>query len=360
MLFRSVFLACLKKNAEFIVIRVVDNLIEDILEGLERNDYKENQHRILAIRFLGELYQFMVINSELIFGILNMLIDLNNEHKYPDAKDDGFRIRMVCTVLETCGKKFEKGEKRLKLDTYLRYLERYLLSKSYLSIDLQFLILDTYEMLRPDMTLCKTYEEAVEECKRIETEGAKMIVSEEETKEKPEDNVEEESKIKEDESEPIVSPTTEEENLKEYDRGNINNKLDDELKTLIEEYQKEAKKQIVIKKMDVPVPVIKKDSEGDSNSGKFAVMMKKGTKQIVKKIEIPIDSKLSIAHQKHVNEEEEERLRMKELTMNMLEREEILEMKSEYSAEMKQKSKADDQLAKGKKKIHYNYKDFDS
>ena len=94
----SVFLACLKKNAEFLVIRVVDNLIEDILEGLERNDYKENQHRILAIRFLGELYQFMVINSELIFGILNMLIDLNNEHKYPDAKDDGFRIRMVCTV----------------------------------------------------------------------------------------------------------------------------------------------------------------------------------------------------------------------------------------------------------------------
>lgn len=357
----SCFIACLKKSVEFIAIRVVDNLLEDILQGLEKNDYKENQHRVLTMCFLGELYGFTVINSDLIFTVLNILIDFNNEHKYPDSEDDGFRVRMVCTLLEACGSKFGKGERKAKLDRFLRYFERYMLAKSHLSLDLQFMVMDVYEMLRPDMTLCKTYEEAVEECKKIES-GA---IVEEEVKEKieevkNEDMSEEESKLKEKGEENEEAVHVEEENLKEYDRGNITNKLDDELNALIDEYQKEAKKQGVLKKVDVPVPVIKKESEPDTGMNKFAVMIKKGAKQVMKKLTVPSDSKMAVAHQRRMDEEEEERHRMKELTMHMIEREETLESKGEHAADAKPKPRLEDQIARGKKKVHFNYKDFDS
>jgi len=348
----SCFLACLKKELESFVIRVVDTLLEDIIQGLERDDYKENQHRILAMRFLGELYSFVVVNSDLIFMMLNTLIDLNKENKYPDSEDNGFRVRLVCTLLEACGSKFGKKERRAKLDTFLRYFERYTLSKSHLSLDLHFLVLDTYELLRPDITLCKTYEEAVEECKKIESGEGKIIAP---VEDKPEESEEE---LKESSKEEAVVET--EEDLKEYDRGTVSNKIDEELNHFIEECQKEARKQAIPKKVDISVPVIKKESEPNSGMNNFAVMLKKGTKQVIKKLEIPSDSKLAIAHHKRVEEEEEERHKMKELTMDMLEREEKSEYKSEHTSDLKHKLKFEDQLAKGKKKVHFNYRDFDS
>ena len=53
---------------------------------------------------------------------------------------------------------------------------------------------------------------------------------------------------------------------------------------------------------------------------------------------------------------------MKELTLHMAEHEEksAEPAKPGMHVENKQKLKAEDQLAKGKKKIHFNYKDFDA
>jgi len=369
----SCLLACLKKSCEYLVYRIVDALIEDIIQGLEKNDYKESQHRLLAMRFLGELYRFTVVNSDLIFTILNILIDMNNEKKYPDAKDDSFRIRMACTLLDTCGSKFEKGEKRQKLDIFLTYLQKYMLSKNYMSLDLQFMVLDTYENLRPEMTLCKTYEEAVEECKKVENnvlnnppdEDVKMDSAIKEKHQDLKENQDEEQKSEETQEKPDSEPApAEEENLKEYDRGGTtNSKIDEELNAIVQESLKEAKKQALLKKIDIPVPVIPKDPEPSVDMGKFAFMTKKGPKPVIKKIAIPENSKIVIAHKQRLDEEEEERARMKELTLHMAEQEEkTAEMLKSggHSGEMKPKPKAEDQLARGKKKIHFNYKDFDA
>ena len=303
----SCLLACLKKVYEAISIRVVDSVLEDIISGLERNDYKESQHRLLAIRFLGELYRYTVINSDLIFSIMEVLMDKNNEKKYQDAPDDSFRVRMVCTLLDTCGKKFEKGEKRAKLDTLLNYFQRYILSKTYMSLDLQFMILDTYEDLRPETTFYKSYEEADEECKKMELSMPKL--PEEDIKDNEEIEKDEQKDQKELESADMIMKqqhtVPEEENAKEYERGDTGKKFNDELRAMIEESIKEAKKQGSGKKgMDIPVPMLKKEAEEGKDEGRFNLIMRKGTKPVVKKLMIPKDSKLAIANKKTMNEED--------------------------------------------------------
>ena len=48
------------------------------------------------------------------------------------------RLRLVCTLLGTCGQYFSRGGGRRKLDRYLAYLQRYLLAKPALPLDVEF------------------------------------------------------------------------------------------------------------------------------------------------------------------------------------------------------------------------------
>lgn len=298
--------ACLmtrmKKTQDVLPIRVVDAVLEDIICGLEKNDYRDSQHRLLAIRFLAELYNFTVINTDIIFTVLNVLADCNDECKYPDPEDDAFRIRMVCTLLDTCSKHFEKGGKKAKLDVFLKQFQRYILSKSYVSLDLEFMILDTFEIIRPDMKLYKTYEEADEECKKIPS-GESHMEGGEEKRERYDDGQDEYREYEKEGNEGQYQYI--EEDGKDYDRGEKETKFEDELNSVLEESLKEAKKQGASKKIgDIPVPVIKKDSEEGKEGNKFNFILKKGAKPIVRKLEIPKDSKLAIANKKRMNEDD--------------------------------------------------------
>ena len=49
-----------------------------------------------------------------------------------------FRIRLVCTLLETCGQFFNKGLAKKRLDRVLAYFQRYLLAKPPLPLDVEF------------------------------------------------------------------------------------------------------------------------------------------------------------------------------------------------------------------------------
>ena len=57
----------------------------------------------------------------------------------------------VCTILETCGRYFSKGTARKRMDRFLVYFQRYILSKPALSMDIEFELSDLFEKLRPDM-----------------------------------------------------------------------------------------------------------------------------------------------------------------------------------------------------------------
>jgi regulator of nonsense transcripts 2 len=51
-------------------ISVVDQILEDIRRGLEQNVYSANQKRIATIKFLGELYNYRMFSSSIIFDTL--------------------------------------------------------------------------------------------------------------------------------------------------------------------------------------------------------------------------------------------------------------------------------------------------
>jgi regulator of nonsense transcripts 2 len=55
-----------------------------------------------------------------------------------DPPEDFFRIRLIITLLETCGHYFDHGSSKKKLDRFLMHFQRYILSKGALPLDVEF------------------------------------------------------------------------------------------------------------------------------------------------------------------------------------------------------------------------------
>ena len=64
-----------------------------------------------------------------------------------DPPRNVFRIQMVCELLNCCAVYFMRGSLREKLDEFLLYFQRYLLSKPILPSHVEFAVLDLYDTL---------------------------------------------------------------------------------------------------------------------------------------------------------------------------------------------------------------------
>lgn len=53
---------------------VIDNLLENIILGLEQNDFKFNQRRLAEAKYLGELYNYKMVDSPVIFDTLYRIV----------------------------------------------------------------------------------------------------------------------------------------------------------------------------------------------------------------------------------------------------------------------------------------------
>lgn len=133
----AALLSALNKDYPWIAIAVVDGVVEDILLMMEINEKQFNQRRIPMIRYFGELYNYRLSDSSVIFKILYSLITYGVQ--YPDSNqglsqmpmsnldppDNLFRIKLVCDLLETCGHHLGSGQETKKLDCYLLFFQRY-------------------------------------------------------------------------------------------------------------------------------------------------------------------------------------------------------------------------------------------
>ncbi|XP_017697728.2 regulator of nonsense transcripts UPF2 isoform X2 [Phoenix dactylifera] len=148
-------------HGEF-AVAVVDEVLEEIRLGLELNDYGMQQRRLAHMRFLGDLYNYEHIDSSVIFETLYLIIIFGHGTPEQDALDppeDCFRIRMIITLLQTCGHYFDRGSSKRKLDRFLMYFQRYVLSKGPIPLDIEFDIQDMFAELRPNMTRYSSIEE---------------------------------------------------------------------------------------------------------------------------------------------------------------------------------------------------------
>ncbi|XP_041348866.1 regulator of nonsense transcripts 2-like isoform X2 [Gigantopelta aegis] len=183
-------LAGLAPYHEHVAIQVVDGVLEDIRLGMEVNHPKYNQRRVSCIKYLGELYNYRMVESSVIFKSLYSYITFGvstDDVAYLlDPPEHLFRIRLVCVLLETCGQYFDKGSSRKKLDCFLAYFQRYYWIKKIDPIwnefrpfprDVDNLMHDTLETVRPKLHICQSYEEAVQAAEDIEKEYKSKIAS---------------------------------------------------------------------------------------------------------------------------------------------------------------------------------------
>jgi len=172
----AILVGALSKYHNEFSIAVVDDVLEQIELGLELNNFKHNQRRVALVKYLGELYNYKMVDSQVIFESMYRLTSFGHEGGTPrpgvacplDMPDDFFRIRLVCTLLDVCGMCFERGSAKKKLDFFLTFFQYYIYTKEPLPMDVEFLVLGTFQAIRPNWILhtnvedaAKAFEEAV-------------------------------------------------------------------------------------------------------------------------------------------------------------------------------------------------------
>ncbi|XP_053664077.1 regulator of nonsense transcripts 2 [Anopheles marshallii] len=124
-------LAGLNSYQERAVIHVIDTVLEDIRAGLEIHDNKLAQRRVAMVKYLGELYNYQLVDSDNILNTLYSIISFGIilSHDGPpsvvDPPESLFRLKLVCVLLDTCGQYFTTGENRRRLDYFLVFFQQY-------------------------------------------------------------------------------------------------------------------------------------------------------------------------------------------------------------------------------------------
>ncbi|EFN54863.1 hypothetical protein CHLNCDRAFT_134932 [Chlorella variabilis] len=165
-------------------VALVDEVLEAVEAGLETPDAGFYQRRVAAVRLLGELYNYKLVNSQVIFATLHLILAYGHEQGTPpevsrrlDPPSNFFRIRLCCTLLEVCGQYFTRGPSRRKLDRLLPAFQRYLLAKPPLPLDVEFDVQDLWDHLRLTPPQYDSYEAACAAVAELEAAEAAAAAS---------------------------------------------------------------------------------------------------------------------------------------------------------------------------------------
>ena len=120
---------------------------------MEMNMPKMNQRRVATIKYFGELYNYrliesadvfkvnyelylndagnelinnfyMIINFQVLYSLIMFGVSLNHSVPSPlDPPENLIRIRLTCTLLDTCGKFFTHSDIKTKLPYFFVYFQ---------------------------------------------------------------------------------------------------------------------------------------------------------------------------------------------------------------------------------------------
>ncbi|KAG2150468.1 ARM repeat-containing protein [Suillus clintonianus] len=348
-------------------ISVVDQVLEDIRRGLEQNVYSTNQRRMAAIKYLGELYIYRLLGSALVFDTLWSLVTFGHPEGHPlprqpcplDMPNDFFRVRLVCVLLDTVGMCFDRGTQKRKIDNFLVFFQYYVLCKEDLPMDVDFMLSDSMEAIRPKMTLYKTIEEAavaVDEMFNAALQNAGLSTGDDsgedsdEEGERPQQEEDDDGDTTGQESsnedrapspEAVIVLSTQE-HLGPSEEAEA--EFEKELAKIITDSSAESRK--VDKKTAwwdsaVLAPNLRKkradegdvDAGGDNNPDgdavmQFTVITKRGTKQQGRHLLVPAESALAVHTRSAQLQDKVEQQHLKRLVLDYEQREEAEEMKA--------------------------------
>lgn len=113
-----------------VACKVIDTVFEDIRAGLEIHSSKLAQRRIAMAKYLGELYNYRLIDSSNILNTLYVIISLGVTFDQDiiseiDPPYSLFRLKLTCVLLDTCGQYFTSPISRKRLDYFLIFFQHY-------------------------------------------------------------------------------------------------------------------------------------------------------------------------------------------------------------------------------------------
>ncbi|TRM69332.1 transcription factor [Schizophyllum amplum] len=357
-------------------IGVVDQILEDIRRGLEHNIYNLNQQRVATIKYLGEMYIYRIVSSSIIFDALWSLVTFGHPEGRPmphqpcplDMPDDFFRVRLVCVLLDTCGMCFDRGTQKKKLDNFLTFFQYYVHCKDPLPMDVDFMLSDSMEAVRPRLTLARSLEEAalaVDEMvnNAFQTAPADATDGEEsgeDSGDEEDGRLQEDKDDKEEEDEDtdaLDSPIDERAPSPDDDHvvfaGSASHENLGPTEEADAEFAKELAKMVMdtsaeSRKVDkktalalwdsavLPQGLRKKkgeeaDGEGGASDGegmKFTVITRRGNKQQTRQLAVPTESALAVYTRTAQMQDKVEQQHLKRLVLDYEQREEAEEWKA--------------------------------
>ncbi|KAJ9143982.1 ARM repeat-containing protein [Coniochaeta hoffmannii] len=363
----AVLLSALQRYHSEFVVRVIDTVIESILFGLEQNDFQFNQRRIAEVKYIGELYNYRMLEHPVVFDTMYRIMTMG--HGGPpvpgrinpfDLPDDYFRIRLIATILETCGVYYNRGAAGQKLDYFLSFFQYYIYTKDPMPMDIEFIVQDIFALTRPQWKLASNFEEASKAFQLAvaqdqKTSGAEKVMevdddasgesSDDENAEDmvvgdPDDEQESGSEAAEAEDQEQIHShetesedeaiivTREKEEIDPEDEADFEREYAKMMAESLESRKFERKTQF-----DLPLPVRTKiresstvhdgegagDTYGDTAGAPtmaFALLTKKGNRQQTRTVELPSDSNFAVALKHQQQAEKEEQQRIKNLVLN--------------------------------------------
>ncbi|KAL0895005.1 hypothetical protein ABMA27_013477 [Loxostege sticticalis] len=364
---------------EAVAPAVVDTILEEIRVTMEDPHPRYNQRRIATVRYLGELYNYKLLDSRDVFTVLYSFITLGVTHDHSnvsplDPPDNVFRIRLVCALLETCGAYFNSGSSKKRLDYFLIFFQNYYwfkYSDPYWTDDNKFPIYVKYiyqeclTSLRPKLTLYTSWQQckdAIEELRQTlypdlgeeeqydnedqgddsVNDGLDTIIETDDETDNPQ--LPEESS----DEEPITENTANDDNEGPGDADDMtlearrpapkpveDVEFESAFEKMVMENIAERQRENRPQQRDIAVPMTcrqttKKTYEQllqGKEGVEFVLMVRKGTKPQYKSFNAPPELASNLQQQALADKQEMERV--KRLTLNISERQE----EEEYSAE---------------------------
>jgi regulator of nonsense transcripts 2 len=271
-------LSLLKDFHPNLIYNLVNTVLEEIRIGIERNDFNDNQHKVLMCMLISHFYSYKLITSDIVFYTLYMILTYNPEWNYGrrefitdnplDTPTDSFRIQMIITVLDICGSILNNGPKKEKLNEFLHLMQIYVLTKQFLPLDVENRIVMCLENLfSADYQVYTDFTEALKDSKKykgfdfdvenLQTDDTNKIESKNEFSR----NV-------------LVRPGEDPEFKRKKEGSQTNVNIDDEIQKIIAESLIKAKSTSKTNTIINPLSDIKKKELNSGNPTKLKLITK--------------------------------------------------------------------------------------
>jgi regulator of nonsense transcripts 2 len=269
---------------------LIDMLVEEILANLRLNDFRRNQHRTIVMRFFGELYSYKLITKETVFDLLYAIIYYANEN---DSLTDSFRVRLACILLDTCGQYFTIAKHKPVLDRFMVHFQHYVLQKTDLPLDLEFMVLDTLEALHPAIRFSPGSDSNAAVLQALDEERESSTKPAAESDSEPEAPTEETPPAV-----PVEIPDSDEIKFDLEFQKTLEESIDQSRSRAI---AKDAGKQAPSSFIEIGSPMKQRDGTT------FKLLTKKGGKVVTKPLAVPQDSAFALQASERIRTELRER-----------------------------------------------------